>query len=78
MKYKYPLSNTSWKENEINALRKVISSNKFTMGKKVQRFEKIFAKYLGSKHCVMVNSGSSANLLMIMTLFYTKRKKFQT
>ena len=46
MKYKYPLSNTSWKENEINALRKVISSNKFTMGKKVQRFEKIFAKYL--------------------------------
>ena len=77
MKYKYPLSNTSWKENEINALRKVISSNKFTMGKKVQRFEKIFAKYLGSKHCVMVNSGSSANLLMIAALFYTKRKKFK-
>ena len=40
MKYKYPLSNTSWKENEISALRKVISSNKFTMGKKFRDLKK--------------------------------------
>ena len=34
-----------------------------TMGHKVQSFEKLFAKYIGVKYAVMVNSGSSANLL---------------
>ena len=74
MSFKYPLSNTSWKKKEINALQKVISTNKFTMGNKVKIFEQKFAKYLGSKYCVMVNSGSSANLLMVASLFYTKKK----
>ncbi len=77
MSFKYPLSNTSWKKKEINALQKVISTNKFTMGNKVKIFEQKFAKYLGSKYCVMVNSGSSANLLMVASLFYTKKKKFR-
>ena len=77
MSFKYPLSNTSWKQNEINALKKVISKNKFTMGNKVKRFEKKFAKYLGSKYCVMVNSGSSANLLMVASLFYIKKNKYR-
>ena len=35
-------------------------------------FPKQFARYLGVKHCVMVNSGSSANLLMVAALFYPK------
>ena len=38
------------------------------MGKKVKQFEEMFAKYLGSKHAVMVNSGSSANLLAMSVL----------
>ncbi len=38
------------------------------MGKKVKRFEQMFAEYLGSKHAVMVNSGSSANLLALSLL----------
>jgi dTDP-4-amino-4,6-dideoxygalactose transaminase len=38
----------------------------------VQAFERDFAQYVGSKHCVMVNSGSSAILLMVAALFYTK------
>jgi CDP-6-deoxy-D-xylo-4-hexulose-3-dehydrase len=44
----------------------------FTMGPKVFEFERQFASYLGAKHCVMVNSGSSANLLMVAALFYSK------
>jgi CDP-4-dehydro-6-deoxyglucose reductase, E1 len=43
----------------------------------VINFEKEFAKYIGSKYCVMVNSGSSANLLMIAALFFVKKNKLK-
>ena len=43
----------------------------FTMGKKVKEFEERYADYCGSKYAVMVNSGSSANLLMVSA--YTLR-----
>ncbi len=42
-----------------------------TMGPQVFEFERQFAAYTGSKYAVMVNSGSSANLLMVAALFYT-------
>jgi dTDP-4-amino-4,6-dideoxygalactose transaminase len=38
------------------------------MGKKVKEFEEKFAKNFGSKYATMVNSGSSANLLMLSVL----------
>ena len=72
MTYKYPLATATWDEAEQLALQRVITSGKFTMGPNVESFEKDFAAYIGSKHCVMVNSGSSANLLMVAALFYTK------
>lgn len=72
MSYKYPLATSSWDQAEHDALQKVITSGMFTMGPKVFEFEKQFATYLGAKHCVMVNSGSSANLLMVAALFYSK------
>ena len=43
-------------------------STQVTMGAKVKRFESAFADYLGVKHAVMVNSGSSANLLALSVL----------
>ena len=61
----------------MDALQNVIASGMFTMGPKVQQFEKDFAAYVGSKYAVMVNSGSSANLLMVAALFYTKENKLQ-
>lgn len=39
-----------------------------TSGRYTEEFEDGFAKYLGSKYCSLVNSGSSANLLAFMTL----------
>ena len=39
------------------------------MGKNVKAFEEDFAAYHGSKYCVMVNSGSSANHLGLSTFF---------
>ena len=72
MKIKYPLAMTTWDEKELKVIYKVIESGMFTMGENVAEFEKNFANYVGSKYCVMVNSGSSANLLMIAALFYRK------
>lgn len=39
-----------------------------TSGRYTDKFEKTFAEYLGIKHCSLVNSGSSANLLAFMAL----------
>lgn len=61
----FPLATSTWDEREYAALTEVIESGRFTMGPAVARFEREFADAFGSKHAVMVNSGSSANLLVI-------------
>ncbi|MDQ1186567.1 DegT/DnrJ/EryC1/StrS family aminotransferase [Agrobacterium larrymoorei] len=66
----YPLANSAWDHEEYEAIQSVIQSGMFTMGQKVAEFEKAFADYVGSRYCVMVNSGSSANLVMIGALRY--------
>ncbi|WP_374334957.1 DegT/DnrJ/EryC1/StrS family aminotransferase [Leeia sp.] len=77
MNYRFPLATASWGKEEIDAMQRVIASGMFTMGPQVQAFERDFAQYVGSKHCVMVNSGSSSNLLMVAALFYTKNLKLK-
>jgi CDP-6-deoxy-D-xylo-4-hexulose-3-dehydrase len=67
---KYPLATSSWDQIEVEAAINVLSSKYNTMGEKVFWFEKDFADFVGSKYAVMVNSGSSANLLMVAALFY--------
>jgi len=64
----WPLAINSWGEEEKQAAREVIDSGHLTMGEKVKQFEEAFAKYIGSQYAVMVNSGSSANLLAIATI----------
>ena len=76
-KFKFTLATSSWDEAEINAMQNVIATGNFTMGEKVEKFQIDFATYFGSKYCVMVNSGSSANLLMIAALFYTKDSRLR-
>ena len=39
-----------------------------TYGRYSERFEREFGEYVGAKHCLLVNSGSSANLLAFMAL----------
>ena len=39
-----------------------------TAGRYTEQFEKEFAEYLGVRHCALVNSGSSANLLAFSAL----------
>lgn len=72
MSVRYPLASSTWGTEEKEAMYRVIESGQFSMGAEVAAFEQQFSHYIGSKHCVMVNSGSSANLLMVASLFYRK------
>ena len=74
---KYELAASSWGEEEIAAMQKVIESGMFTMGPYVKQVEKEFAKKFGIKHALMVNSGSSANLLAVASLFYKNDSPLQ-
>jgi CDP-6-deoxy-D-xylo-4-hexulose-3-dehydrase len=66
----YELSSTSWGDEEIAALHRVIRSGRYTMGEEVRLFEGAFAAKFGMKHAVMMNSGSSANLVGVASLSY--------
>lgn len=67
------LATESWDEEEYKAIERVIKSKIFTMGREVEDFEKCFARYFGAKYAIMVNSGSSANLLAISALIFSKK-----
>ena len=69
----YPLAADTWDEKEYEAIDRVIKSNRFTMGPEVEKFEEEFAKYFGSKYAVMVNSGSSANLIAVSALILSDK-----
>ena len=75
MNVRFPLATSSWDQHESQAMQRVIDSNHFTMGEEVAAFEMQFASYFGSRYAVMVNSGSSANLLMTAALFFTTDKR---
>lgn len=68
METTYPLASSTWGQEELDAIQSVIDSNRFTMGSKVFQFEKEFAEKFGATDAVMVNSGSTANLLMVSLL----------
>jgi len=63
-----PLNKSSMGEEEKNAAKAVIDSDNLTMGKQCRAFEREFADYLGVEHAVMVNSGSSANLIALFAM----------
>lgn len=71
------LASSTWDDKEIDAMMKVISSSEFTMGKMVKEFEKEFAELIGTKYALMVNSGSSANLLLVAGLKYMADSKLE-
>ncbi len=58
---------------EVNSALESLLELRLSQGKKVEIFEDDFSKYVGSKHGVAVNSGSSANLLAIAALVKAKR-----
>jgi CDP-6-deoxy-D-xylo-4-hexulose-3-dehydrase len=74
---RYELAISTWGPEEIEAIHRVIASDRFTIGPNVAAFEESFAAYHNRKYAVMVNSGSSANLLAVAALFYKKNRPLQ-
>jgi CDP-6-deoxy-D-xylo-4-hexulose-3-dehydrase len=72
MSFCFPLATSSWDQKELDALERVINSDRYSMGAEVAEFERRFAKHFDANYAVMVNSGSSANLLMTAALFFTQ------
>jgi len=66
----YPLATDSWDDAELAAIARVVQSRRFTMGPEVKAFEEEAAAWFGTRHALMVNSGSSANLLAVAGLIY--------
>jgi len=64
------IKSTFYKENDTKKkLCKFITKAKIlSFGPECENFERNFSKYQGRKHCVFLNSGSSANLAIIQSL----------
>ena len=74
-KYFYPLIENPYRKSDINEALKVLKSRRLTIGPVTDKFQKSFTKKLGSNFSLMVNSGSSANLLALQCLINPYRKK---
>jgi CDP-6-deoxy-D-xylo-4-hexulose-3-dehydrase len=72
---KYPLLENAFSNFDILKGVNVLLSRRITMSKITKKFEMQFGKFIGSKYCLMVNSGSSANLLAFFALINPKKKK---
>ena len=62
-KYRYQLLENGFSNMDISIGKKVLNSKRITMASHTRNFEISFAKKLGVNYALMVNSGSSANLL---------------
>tara|TARA_Y100001970_G_C14185145_1_gene832162 strand:+ start:506 stop:1747 length:1242 start_codon:yes stop_codon:yes gene_type:complete len=72
---KYPLVSNPFTTQDLMSGIETILNGRITMSQITKRFEKEFAKYIGAKYALMVNSGSSANLLALFSLINPKSKK---
>ncbi len=62
-------------QDEIKNIKKVFSRSWLGYGPMVKNFEKKFAKFIGTKYCVGVNSGTAALHLSILCNDFKKGKK---
>jgi CDP-6-deoxy-D-xylo-4-hexulose-3-dehydrase len=73
----YELAAPTWGPEEFSAAKGVIDSTYTTMGAHVKAFEAEFAAYHGQKHGIMVNSGSSANLVAVAAFCFKNDRPLQ-
>ncbi len=71
----YPLLENPFRKKDLDAATKVVKSGRITIGHNTKIFEKSFSNKIKSKYSLMVNSGSSANLLALQCLINPYRKK---
>ena len=73
----YPLTNTVLDNNDIKSAIKVLRSKWITMGRETLKFEDTFSRQISKNHSIMVNSGSSANLLIFQCLINPMVKRLK-
>ena len=74
--WKYPLANDTIDENDIDSLINWLRTNpRLTMGEVTKQFEHRWSDFIGTNYSVYLNSGSSANLLMVYSLLNAGKLK---
>ena len=69
MNYKWPLmKNNVTLGDRYNLAKFVLTSDRFTNGRKVRSFEKEWSNWLGCEHSLFVSSGSTANYLLLASV----------
>ena len=76
-KISYSLTESVLENEDINAAIKVLRSKKITMGPKTRQVEAYFKDHIVKTNSLMVNSGSSANLLIFQCLINPMVKKLK-
>ena len=72
--FSYPLLTDGYSPSDLQEAAKILLSGRLTMSKTTKKFENYFAKKIGAKYALMVNSGSSANLLALFCLINPRKK----
>ena len=70
------LQEPTYNQEEIKSILDILTSEMVVMGKKTIEFQDKWSNWLGTKHSTFVNSGSSANLLLV-NLLTSKRAKYK-
>tara|TARA_Y100000590_G_scaffold468589_1_gene651900 strand:- start:3910 stop:5154 length:1245 start_codon:yes stop_codon:yes gene_type:complete len=73
--HSFPLKDSTFRDKDLMEGIKIILSKNMTMSKVTEKFEKTFSRKLKTQYSMMVNSGSSANLLALQCLVNPYRKK---
>ena len=76
-KISYSLTESVLESVDVNAAIKVLKSKKITMGLKTKQLEAYFKDQIVKTDSLMVNSGSSANLLIFQCLINPMVKKLK-
>lgn len=62
------MKNTLSFMDRLKLVKFVLTSDKFTQGKQVEKFEQKWSEWLGCKHSLFVTSGSTANFLLVASV----------
>jgi perosamine synthetase len=63
-----PMSAPDITEDDVKAVADVVRSGRLALGPKTEEFERRIAEYIGTKHAVAVNSGTSALHLIVKAM----------
>ena len=77
MKIKVAVGDFKIGKDERDAINDVLDAGRISEGKKVREFERKFASYVGTKYCIALNSGTSALIAGLNSLFYLKKKNIR-